>query len=63
MQFEVYRKRGKGYQLLATVRESDSRRAAIHVGYVHGCKSLWVRPADSNAKLIRHKFNSTPFLL
>ena len=54
MSFEVYRKRGRGWQLLTTVNASSSLKAALRVQGTYGGKKFGVRPEYSHAKLFIH---------
>jgi len=60
--FEVFRKRGKAWQYLGTYDGKDSVVAARKAGYIHGCKVLGIRPADTQCKLFVHRFKYTPGL-
>lgn len=52
LEFEVYRKRGKHWELLyPSLRATDSRKAALHASYVHSLKVIGVRPAGTNLKI------------
>lgn len=54
MSFEVYRRRGHGWQLLTTVSASSSISAAKAVKRTHGGRKFGVRPEYSHAKLFVH---------
>lgn len=58
--FEVYRKRGRGWEYLDIYHETDSRKAARHAGYVHNLKVLGVRPESSTIKLQVFRFQYVP---
>jgi hypothetical protein len=62
MSFEVYRRRGRGWQLLDIRRARDSRGAALMSGYAHNCRVLGVRPEYSGAKLFVYRFKHVPSL-
>lgn len=58
--FEVYRKRGKHWQYLGSYDATDSIKAARKAGYIHNCKVLGIRPADTSLPLFVHRFTYTP---
>lgn len=60
--FEVYRKRGRGWQYLGEYYAEDSNKAARAAGYVHNCKVLGVRPAGTNINLVVYRFLYIPFI-
>ena len=54
MKFEVYRKRGRGWEMLTTVSALDSIEAARRVKESCGGRKFGVRPEYSLAKLFVH---------
>ncbi len=47
MNFEVYRKRGKGWEYLGEYDRPDGIKAAHQASYIHNIKVVGVRPAGS----------------
>ncbi len=62
MRFEVYARRGKGWQYLGIYEASTCRVAAHNAGYAHSRRYLGVRPEDSLDTLLVHRFMYTPTL-
>ncbi len=61
MNFETYRKRGKGWEYLGIQRNAvDSRAAALRAGYIQGIKVVGVRPEGSRDKIYVHRFTYVP---
>lgn len=62
MYFEIYRKRGKGWEYLGKVNRTDSLKAAHYASYVYHIKVVGVRPEDSQDKILVHRLNSVALL-
>lgn len=64
LEFSVYRKRGRGWEMLySSVRARSSRAAALDAGYVHNIKVVGVRPVDCHAVPLQvFRFHYTPTL-
>lgn len=57
MNYETYRKRGKGWEYLGIRRHCrDSRSAALQTSYVHNLKVIGIRPEDSKDKILVYRF-------
>lgn len=60
--FECYRKRGKGWQYLGTYEGEDSHKAARKAAHIHNLKVVGARPSDTNVKLFVYRFENVPHL-
>jgi len=62
MNFETYRKRGKGWEYLGVVSAETCRDAAQMIGYIHNLKVIGVRPEDSRDIIQVYRFLRVPEL-
>lgn len=60
--YEVYRKRGKGWQYLGIYGHYTMRAACLDAGYVNSCKILKARPEGSRDKFYIFRFDYVPLL-
>lgn len=62
LNFEIYRKRGRGWEYLGIMNGRTSRIAALDAGYIHNLKVVGVRPEDSRDKILVYRFKYVPTL-
>ena len=56
MRFDVYRKRGKGWELIyLNLEAKDSLQAAYQASYTRNLKVIGVRPSDAPVNLFVHR--------
>jgi hypothetical protein len=54
--YETYRKRGRGWQYLGERSAATMRGAALQTSYVENCRVVAVRPAGSTDKRYVYRF-------
>lgn len=60
LRFEVFRKRGRGWQYLGEWEATDSKKAGRLASHYRRVRTVGVRPAGSSAEMFVYRFKLMP---